>query len=110
MGPPFAIISAAASLGAAYTHRHSQATHRSKLFIASAVASLSIVPFTIIFMAPTNNALFEREESVRVKAEQDGKPIQVTEESKELLRKWRILNILRGMFPFIGALLAFEAL
>ncbi|KAI9719512.1 MAG: hypothetical protein M1828_006219 [Chrysothrix sp. TS-e1954] len=48
--PPVAIAGAAASLACAYTHYHPQAPQRAYYFIASALLTVGIVPFTLTVM------------------------------------------------------------
>ncbi|KAL9088884.1 MAG: hypothetical protein Q9159_002848 [Coniocarpon cinnabarinum] len=108
--PPFALIAAAASLGGAYTHYHPQASYRSWMLVGSAMATIGIVPFTLTAMKGTNDALHSREEAARVKAEKDGGSPQATEETTNLIKRWRVLNAVRGLLPLVGSLLAFEAL
>lgn len=70
------------------------------LFALAGVTTLSILPFTWIFMVPTNNELFRLE--VVSKAEPLVKGIV---EAKELVVKWSWLHLTRSMFPLVGTVL-----
>lgn len=69
-------------------------------FALAGITTLSMVPFTWIFMVPTNNELFRLE---RVsKAEPMVKGIA---EAKELVVKWSWLHLTRSLFPLMGAVM-----
>lgn len=57
--------------------------------------TISIVPFTWLVMAPTNNTLFRLLET----SEADLDTMQ------ELIVKWAYLHVIRSIFPLIGSLL-----
>lgn len=61
-------------------------------------------------MMRTNHILEAKEDAANAKANTDGDVSPTTEDTKRLLRKWSVLNTIRGLFPLIGSLLAFEAL
>lgn len=66
-------------------------------YVAAAALTVGIVPFTAFFMGNTNQALLE------VAAGRAGN--LSSEAVRELLVKWRGLNLVRSLFPLAGALL-----
>jgi hypothetical protein len=70
------------------------------VFALAGVTTLSMLPFTWIFMVPTNNELF-RLEGVS-KAEPLVKGII---EAKELVVKWSWLHFTRSLLPLAGAVI-----
>lgn len=64
------------------------------------VTTLSILPFTWIFMVPTNNELFRLEALSKVEPLVKG-----IDEAKELVVKWSWLHLTRSLLPLIGAIL-----
>lgn len=65
-------------------------------YIGAAALTVGIVPFTVFFMDDTNQAL------LGVAAGGAGLS---SEAVRELLNKWRVLNLVRSLFPLAGALL-----
>lgn len=108
--PPFAVTAALSAFVAAYTHYHPQALYRTWLFAASGVTTLSIIPYTLGIMLPTNRALEAKEDAASAKSQKDSDTNGVTEETADLIQKWRRFNMFRGLLPLVGSLLAFEAL
>lgn len=70
------------------------------IFLLAGVTTLSILPFTWVFMLSTNNELF-RLESVS-KAEPLVKGVV---EAKELVVKWSWLHFTRSLLPLAGAII-----
>lgn len=69
------------------------------LALAAAI-TMTMLPFTWVVMAPTNNTLF------RLDAEgQLGSLTIGTEEAKDLVVKWARLHFMRCLFPLSGALI-----
>ena len=69
-------------------------------FALAGVTTLSILPFTWIFMVPTNNELFRLEGAS--KAEPFVKGIV---EAKELVVKWSWLHFTRSLLPLAGTVM-----
>ena len=70
------------------------------VFALAGLTTMSMLPFTWIFMVPTNNELF-RLEAVS-KAEPLAKGIV---EAKELVVKWSWLHFTRSLLPLTGAIM-----
>jgi hypothetical protein len=71
-----------------------------RLLSLSAALIAGIVPFTIIFMVPTNNALFKKAETLVAKADDNDA------ETAQLMQKWRFLNLVRAVLTASGAVTA----
>ncbi|RAH69911.1 DUF1772 domain-containing protein [Aspergillus aculeatinus CBS 121060] len=107
--PPIAAATATAFLYLAWSVRageplfRSAAYNRAGLYTAAAVLTLGIVPYTILTMRPTNNALLALAQSP--------KDLTAADEtrSQDLLKKWTSLNSLRGLLPLSGATLGMLA-
>ncbi|GFF52191.1 hypothetical protein IFM46972_09480 [Aspergillus udagawae] len=65
----------------------------------AAVTTISMVPFTWLVMAPTNNALFQMHSAPA--APNLG-------EAQRLLVRWAKLHAVRSLFPLTGAVLGFR--
>lgn len=63
------------------------------------LTTLSMVPFTWIFMVPTNNTLF------RLEVESKGAAVASWDEAQELVTTWSSLHMARSLFPLAGAVL-----
>ncbi|KAL4860588.1 hypothetical protein BDV12DRAFT_204887 [Aspergillus spectabilis] len=109
--PPIAAITATAFMYLAYS-MHSEKSAvlnalapKNALYLYSTAAALTvgIVPWTIIAMAKTNNALHERAKDIFLLSEKTG------DEVKELLARWKVLNAIRGVLPLMGGLVGFLA-
>ena len=93
--PKIAVTTALAYSYAAYSTRGSGA---SKTYLAAAGLVVSIIPFTILFMTPTNGALL---------AAAEGTSSLGVSEVSGLVRRWGFLNLARSVLPLTGGLLAF---
>lgn len=71
------------------------------VFAVAGVTTLIMVPFTRIFMVPTNNTLF------RLEAESITASVASWSEAQELVTKWSRLHFVRSLFPLAGAVLGF---
>ncbi|KAE8131376.1 hypothetical protein BDV38DRAFT_24062 [Aspergillus pseudotamarii] len=66
---------------------------------AAGLITISLVPFTEIVMAPTNNAL------ARLESETNKGMVIPREEAERLVRKWDRFNVVRALFPLAGGVL-----
>lgn len=83
-----------------------------KLNIAAAILFPSIVPFTLAFLKPTNDKLFEKETSLAGtslddKAAEAG--VTSGETTHALIDKWAMLNLARAAITGVGAIFAIWA-
>jgi hypothetical protein len=69
-------------------------------FALAAVMSVSILPFTWLFMVPTNDELF------RLQTISQTEPaVMGIDAAKALVVRWRDMHSLRSLFPLIGSIL-----
>ncbi|OHE93722.1 hypothetical protein CORC01_10949 [Colletotrichum orchidophilum] len=68
-----------------------------KPFVAAGLLSLAIVPYTIIFMLSTNNALMAGARGITTLG---------LSETRELLKRWQALNAIRSVISLAGAAIA----
>ncbi|KAL8792404.1 MAG: hypothetical protein Q9195_005018 [Heterodermia aff. obscurata] len=70
------------------------------IFTLAGVTTMSMLPFTWIFMVPTNNELFRLRE-----VSQTEPAVRGIVEAKELVVKWSWLHITRTLLPLAGAII-----
>ena len=100
LGPQMALVSLAGYAYVVYD-RKSQGQNYAG-FVTAAVLSLAIMPYTIIVMSPTNNALL---------GVASGATKTLSESAvRELVTKWKGLNLVRSVFPFVGAVVGLWSL
>jgi hypothetical protein len=104
-GPPVSICSAG-SLLYAMTRIPVEFRMQRQLYIAAAVCVVSIMPFTLIALAPTNSKLIKAAEIEKMGQEVEethpGNVASKGESTQDLVRKWAGLNAVRGIPPLIG--------
>ncbi|RDW64417.1 DUF1772 domain-containing protein [Aspergillus mulundensis] len=108
--PPVAATTAAAFLYLAWSVRHLHGAllfrpttdNRVALYITAATLTVSIVPYTIVTMRPTNNALIQLARS---------RDLTTAEEtqSNDLLGRWILFNGIRSILPLVGGLVGITA-
>ncbi|KAF4465199.1 hypothetical protein FALBO_7968 [Fusarium albosuccineum] len=97
--PKFAGTAAIAYLFAAYdAHQNGRSW---KGLVAGAVLTVAIVPYTMVFMTPTNNLLLGAAQETLAASK---------EEVARLIGKWSTLNLIRSLFPLAGTVAGFRAL
>ncbi|KAJ3730550.1 hypothetical protein C8R42DRAFT_10801 [Lentinula raphanica] len=103
--PPSAITSAAAFAYAAYTIPNPlqlEVIQRSRNLLGVAAAlTVAIVPFTLLVMKPTNDALHAKAAAVQERSKK-GMDTLLDDGTKDLLHRWYTLNFIRGVFPLIA--------
>ncbi|CEJ54946.1 hypothetical protein PMG11_01232 [Penicillium brasilianum] len=108
--PPVAIVVAASFIYSAWSVNsrpplfQQTAYSRIGLFSVAAILTLSIVPYTLIAMSSTNNALLRLAASKEELLDRD------SEQAKYLLEKWKKLNSFRSLLPLAGAMVGMVAL
>jgi hypothetical protein len=83
---------------------------QSKRRLSYAVAGLTtiaMVPFTWVFMTPTNNTLFGLEASAVSAPESFAPDLDAV---RRLVVRWAWLHIARSVFPLVGSVLGFTTL
>lgn len=71
-------------------------------YAAAATTTIAMVPFTWLFMTPTNNILFGWEEMATA-----GAPVAELEAVRKVVVKWAWLHLARSVFPLIGVIVGF---
>lgn len=107
--PPIAVLTASAFFYLAWSTRsglplfRQVARNTPTLYGTAAILTLGIMPYTIIAMSSTNNALL-------AKAKLVSEPTaQISMEIEELVSKWISLNVFRSLLPLAGGLLGIFA-
>lgn len=100
LAPPVAVATASALAFCGWTARNARVAgvRDGRLFFVSALLTVAIVPFTIVFMRETNARLLElvKKEELSASEGRDG---------EVLLKKWASLNSVRCLLPLAGAVL-----
>jgi hypothetical protein len=80
---------------------------RAGFYASAALLTLSIVPFTLIAMSSTNNALIDVCESQKQRGTGTGAAAVVATDARieELLRDWVALNRVRSLLPLLASLM-----
>lgn len=92
----------------------------SRYYLAAIAITMGIVPYTVVVMAKTNNALKAHATRDDTSAAEGTKGMVVSEQEKAqrakqdgevpgLLQKWAALNLTRAVLPLVGAALGFYA-
>lgn len=68
--------------------------NRSGLYVAAALSTLGIVPYTMVAMTETNTSLLEKAESTSAPSDT---------ETASLLQRWIALNQMRSFLPLTAA-------
>ncbi|EED18966.1 conserved hypothetical protein [Talaromyces stipitatus ATCC 10500] len=74
-------------------------------YAAAAATTIAMVPFTWVFMAPTNNILFGWEEMATA-----GAPVAELDAVRKVVVKWAWLHLARSVFPLIGVIVGFTGI
>ncbi|KAM7212993.1 protein of unknown function (DUF1772) domain containing protein [Rhypophila decipiens] len=88
------------AVGTFLLYNYTAFKRRNKTFALAGVTTLLMLPFTWVFMVPTNNELFRLEGVSKTAPEVKGMA-----EAKELVVRWAWLHLGRSLFPLVGALL-----
>jgi hypothetical protein len=78
--------------------------HWSRYLLAGAT-TIAMVPFTWVFMSPTNNTLFKLEETATAALS-----VADLRDVRVLLGTWSWLHMIRSIFPLVGTILGFTGL
>ncbi|OGE53284.1 hypothetical protein PENARI_c008G07841 [Penicillium arizonense] len=75
------------------------------LYAVAGVTTIAMVPFTWVFMAPTNNVLFGLDKSAT-----ESMAVETLISVQDIIVKWSWLHIVRSLFPLVGVLLGFRGI
>ena len=78
-----------------------------QIYSAAAFLTFGMIPYTMIFMLPTNNKLMAKAEQV---AGAKGAVAADDKEIIELLRKWSFLSGIRSLVPLLGGVVSVAAI
>ena len=112
MNPAIAIVSAI-SYGYLSYKLYGGLNHpKAEMYGLSALVSFGVVPYTMLVMLSTNQKLFKKHDEMKAmdvgeKATEVG--LAKGESTKELVDRWGMMNVGRGMFPLVGAVLGLWA-
>ncbi|KAL8894582.1 MAG: hypothetical protein Q9192_004203 [Flavoplaca navasiana] len=110
--PALAIVSTLSFAWLSYSLSFTLNHHKAEVYALAAVATGSIVPFTLIFMKSVNGKLnhkVENSKHLNRMEEMNETKDKKGEHSQELLDWWAILNFTRGLLPLAGASLGIYA-
>ncbi|KAI3545135.1 hypothetical protein CABS01_11797 [Colletotrichum abscissum] len=75
------------------------------VYALAGTLTVAMIPFTWVFMVPTNNTLFD----LHFKSQSAG-VIAGIDDAKGLLRRWSLLHLARSLFPLTGAVIGLSRL
>lgn len=78
-----------------------------RLLALAGLVTVSIIPFTLLIMKPTNDELFRLESVTRMiqPGEHAGVNVMGIKEAKELVVRWAFMHATRSTLPLIGAII-----
>ena len=108
LNPGIALVSIFSYAYLSYTFYGTLNHPKAEMYGLSALATFGIWPYTIFGMLPTNRKLHKKHDEMKgldvgEKATEVG--LAKGESTKELVDKWGVLNVGRGLFPLLGAVL-----
>ena len=112
INPALALVSAISYIYLSYRLYGTLNHPKAEMYGLSAMAPLVIFPYTIFGMMSTNRKLLKKHDEMKgldvgEKATEVG--LAKGESTKELIDRWGMLNLGRGMFPLVGAVLGLWA-
>ncbi|KIK63473.1 hypothetical protein GYMLUDRAFT_57664 [Collybiopsis luxurians FD-317 M1] len=115
MVPPAAIGTSLAFAYAAYftpTNVPNSLQHARTIFAVCSLITISVIPFWLIVMAPTINALNDRAAAPQARGEKHVGTTSVDDsnETKKLITKWAWLNGVKGVYLFAAMGLGFSVI
>jgi hypothetical protein len=78
-----------------------------RVLMLAGLVTVSIIPFTLLIMKPTNDELFRLESVTRVPqtGENTGVGVMDIKEARGLVVNWALMHFTRSTFPLIGAII-----
>jgi hypothetical protein len=97
--PAVAVVTSGLCIYTAMRNRATREHNRWSIYAAAGVVTIAIVPFTRVFMDPTNNTLFELDELPKLST-------HMADEAavRQLLMKWALLHLFRSFLPMVGSI------
>ncbi|KAK7713273.1 hypothetical protein SLS64_004522 [Diaporthe eres] len=114
--PALGSLSGFSYLFLSYHHRHSGAATRANAYFAAGLLCLSVMPYTGVFIVPTNKKIMRKAEEMKglkavegVEVEEKGVGPLGEESSKWLVDHWGMLNLPRGVVTAVAGMLGLAA-
>ncbi|KAG7091763.1 hypothetical protein E1B28_008165 [Marasmius oreades] len=109
--PPLALVASLAHFYLAWKAHTlesviSSSRSLTRLYMTAGALTIGIVPWTLLVMAPTNDALIRKAVDSPTEA---AVASSKTYETEDLMEKWITLNFVRGLFPLAGTVAALYA-
>ncbi|CAI6332008.1 unnamed protein product [Periconia digitata] len=78
-----------------------------RLFALAGLVTVSMIPFTLLIMKPTNDELFRLEAATRAMRLGNIPEINVIslQDTKDMVVKWALMHLTRASFPLFGAVM-----
>ena len=92
---------------ASVQNRRAEKQKQWRLLTLAGLVTVSIIPFTLLIMKPTNDELFRLESitSTVQSGEVAGVEVMGIKEAEQLVMRWAIMHAMRSTFPLVGAIL-----
>lgn len=92
---------------ACFRKRRAEKPKTWRLPLLAGLVTVSIIPFTLLIMKPTNDKLFHLESVTRTvrTGEDTGVNVMGITEAKGLVVNWALMHFTRSTFPLIGAII-----
>ncbi|KAL0565520.1 hypothetical protein V5O48_016505 [Marasmius crinis-equi] len=102
--PPLAVCASSAYFYLAYKlHKYSRGL--TQMYATAGILTLGIVPYTLLVMVKTNDEL----SSKAVDAPTEKSEVAKGSEVNELVERWSAMNLVRGLIPLTGSIVAIYA-
>jgi hypothetical protein len=110
--PSLASITGLSYLFLSYHHHRSAAAAKAKAFLAAGLLCLSIMPYTVAFVLPTNGKILRKAEEMRGTRAVEGVEVEEQGEqgAKWLVDHWGMLNLPRGVVTAFAGILGLAAI
>ena len=105
--PPLAAATALAFAFLSYQFYGTLDQPRAELYALSALLTILNPPYTWIFMKDVNNKLWAKAEASNASKKVDEAAVAGGQSTKELLDLWAAHNVVRGLLPLAGSIIAY---
>ncbi|KAI1372122.1 hypothetical protein F4677DRAFT_433535 [Hypoxylon crocopeplum] len=86
-------------------YKHRQLTPQISRMVLAASLIIGLIPYTLAFIVPTEEKLLKKGAKL-ANEKQESTSIASKEETRQMMRKWNVLNYGRTLFPIAGVLVA----
>lgn len=76
-------------------------------YLTAGAVTVLIIPFTLVFMTPTNDTLFQLNEETKTPG---GETVASLDNVQALVRLWTKMHAVRSLFPLVGAVVGMRGL